>query len=321
MSGLEWDEASRGSFGGTEVMAREPGRRLPGDLLERFQIVTSQVKTLAPGKIRVFWCHCTPYARPAAYLANGGWRNFHRIVFVSNWQAQAFISTFGIPWSRCQVMLNAIEPIAVSGDRLIPVPAGTPVRLVYTPVPNRGLDILHAVFGQICEQGIDVELDVFSSWKLYGWPSDGPFEELLGALRRNPKVRYHGAVPNQQVREVLARSHVFAYPASAEETSCLCLMEAMSAGLACVHPNNGALYETAAGWTLMYQWHDDPHAHAAVFYHTVMTAIHALREGNTGLLRMLAAQKAYADFHYGWDRRMALWEPFLRSIAGIALDG
>jgi len=107
MGGLEWDEASRGSFGGTEVMARELERRLPGELLERFQIVTSQVKTLAPDKIRVFWCHCTPYARPAAYLANGGWRNFHRIVFVSNWQAQAFISKFGIPWSRCQVMLNS----------------------------------------------------------------------------------------------------------------------------------------------------------------------------------------------------------------------
>jgi len=45
-------------------------------------------------------------------------------------------------------------------------------------------------------------------------------------------------------------------------------MEAMSAGLACVHPNNGALYETAAIWALMYQWHDDPHAHAAVFYRT-----------------------------------------------------
>ena len=52
-----------------------------------------------------------------------------------------------------------------------------------------------------------------------------------------------------------------------------------------------------------------------------MTAIHALRAGDAGLLRMLAAQKAYADFHYGWDRRLALWEPFLRSIAGIALDG
>ena len=39
----------------------------------------------------------------------------------------------------------------------------------------------------------------------------------------------------------------------------------------------------------------------------MMTAIGALRAGDAGLLRMLAAQKAYADFHYGWDRRMALW--------------
>jgi hypothetical protein len=78
MGGLERDEASRGSSGGTEAMARELERRLPGELLERFQIVTSQVKTLAPDKIRVFWCHCTPYAWPAVHLANGGWQNFDR---------------------------------------------------------------------------------------------------------------------------------------------------------------------------------------------------------------------------------------------------
>jgi hypothetical protein len=28
-----------------------------------------------------------------------------------------------------------------------------------------------------------------------------------------------------------------------------------------------------------------------------------------------------AYFHYGWDRRMVLREPFLRGIAGIPLDG
>jgi len=77
-------------------------------------------------------------------------------------------------------------------------------------------------------------------------------------------------------------------------------MEAMSAGLACVHPNNGALYETAAGWTLMYQWHDDPHAHAAVFYRTVMTAIHVLRAGDAELLRMLAAWMTGKELHGEW---------------------
>lgn len=76
-----------------------------------------------------------------------------------------------------------------------------------------------------------------------------------------------------------------------------------------------------AVWALMYQWHEDPHAHAAVLCRTVLTAIGALRAGDAGLVRVLVAQKAYADFHYGQDRRMALWEPFVRGIAGVALDG
>jgi hypothetical protein len=71
----------------------------------------------------------------------------------------------------------------------------------------------------------------------------------------------------------------------------------------------------------MCRWDDDPHAHAAVLYRTVMTAIGALRAGIAGLVRMLAARKAYAGFCYGWDRRVALWEPFVRGIAGVALDG
>jgi hypothetical protein len=103
------------------------------------------------------------YAWPPVHLANGGWRKFHRVVFVSSWQAAAFISKFGIPWSRCQVILNAVEPSPVSDGRLVPVPDGTPVRLACAPVPHRGLDILHAVFRQICELGAGAERDVFSS--------------------------------------------------------------------------------------------------------------------------------------------------------------
>jgi hypothetical protein len=71
----------------------------------------------------------------------------------------------------------------------------------------------------------------------------------------------------------------------------------------------------------MCRWHDDPHAHAAVLYRTVMTATGALRAGNAGLVRMLAAQKAYAGFRYGQDRCVALGEPFVRGIAGSPLGG
>jgi hypothetical protein len=77
-------------------------------------------------------------------------------------------------------------------------------------------------------------------------------------FRQHPKIRYHGTQPNAAVREALTRAHVFAYPSVWPETSCLCLIEAMSAGLVCVHSNLGALFETAAHWTQIYPFHEDP---------------------------------------------------------------
>jgi UDP-glucose:(glucosyl)LPS alpha-1,2-glucosyltransferase len=318
MGGIAWDPGSHGSFGGTEIMGRELERRVPTDLLGGFQIHMNRPATPQDqGRVQILWCHITATAPECAHLAHGGWNRFQRIVFVSNWQAQAFIKRYGIPWSRCLVIPNAIEPFAGGGERFRLVSSDRPIRLIYTAVPYRGLVVLYAVFRKICAERDDVELDVFSSLRLYGWDDSASSQPLFDALRQHPRVNYHGTVPNGKVRSALAGSHIFAYPALEEETSCLCLMEAMSAGLACVHPNYGALYETAADCTSMYQWQDEPDTHAAVLYENLMTVITALRQGDDELLSRLAAQKAYADEHYSWARRAAQWEAFLRSIVHL----
>lgn len=252
-----------------------------------------------------------------AHLADGGWGKFHRIVFVSNWQAQSYIQRFGIPWSRCIVIPNAIEPIHVHRDRFDPIPADRAIRLVYTPAPDRGLVILNAVFNELCRQRDDVELDVFSSFSLYGgaWTkADEWFTSLFDALRQNPRVRYHGAVPNPELRKALGAAHIYAYPSIFGECGCLSLTEAMSAGLACVHPNYGGLYETAANWTIMYQWQENMTDHAIVFLKNLLTTINALRDGDQQLLSRLAAQKSYADEHYNWESRTGQWVAFLTDI-------
>jgi hypothetical protein len=100
-------------------------------------------------------------------------------------------------------------------------------------------------------------------------------------------------------RGLLVLYHVFKQIA-AERDDVELLIEAMSAGLACVHPNFGALYETAGGMTLMYQWHEDPAAHALIFYQCLTRVIDALRAGDAGLR---AAQKSYADARYDWGVR------------------
>jgi UDP-glucose:(glucosyl)LPS alpha-1,2-glucosyltransferase len=319
VSGIVWNHGSGGSGGGTELAARQLERRMPAELLDRFQIFPSHyIAELADSsKIPVLWCHHSHEASMLDYLGEGGWRRFARIIFVSNWQARHIVSLFDIPWSRCVVIPNAIGPVPGDGGAPGPVPADTPLRLVYTSVPDRGLPILAAVFDEICKHRDDVELDVFSTFALYGeaWAGlDDYFDQTFEMLRGNPRVRCHGPVPNGEVLAALSKAHLFAYPALIREVSCMSLMEAMCAGLVCVHPDYGALAETAAGWTWMYEHLEDQPRHAERFYVELMVAIATLRSGDQRLAARLAAQKAFADEQYGWDRRAPRWESVLRAI-------
>ncbi len=322
MGGIAWNETSANANGGTELMARELEQRLPRDLLDQFQIILSGYGSIDPERIRILWCHNHPGGHESALLAGGGWRKFHRIVFVSNWQARVFAKRYAIPLTRCHVLPNAIRPIAVPKWRLEQAGAGRPIRLIYTSAPQRGLSILLPVFDKICGQRDDVHLDVFSSFRLYGWDEkDQPFQRLFDALRQHPRITYHGAVPQRQLRRAVAQADIFAYPSIHPETSCRCLMEAMSAGLACVHSNVAALPETAAGQTMMYRWHPDQRIHAAVFHDALLGAINGIKDVDRRLHTRLEAQKAYADTYYSWDARAWQWEDFLRGLVNLPRRG
>lgn len=307
---VEWNEISSKSNGGTELMARQLEKRLPADLLKEFQIIPSRPRELDPSKIRILWLHDLPQdPESARVLADGGWSKFHRIVCVSNWQLQRYIDAFGIPWSRTAVLQNAIVPI---GQHEKPTDK---VRIIYHSTPQRGLNILQAVFDKLSQQVEDVELEVFSSFGLYGWDQrDEEFKQVFEKLQANPKVVLHKAVPNDEVREAIKRSHVFAYPSIWPETSCLCLMEAMSGGLVCVHSNYAALYETASNWTMMYGHQEDLSAHAAVLMNSLVAAVKMVQNMPDGLRASLSSQRSYADYYYNWDRRAVEWEGFLRSL-------
>lgn len=311
---IEYSEFSTRANGGTERVARELEKRLPAELMEKVQIIPSRLRgKLDPTKIRIFWAHDCAVDQEAAILKNGGWRKFHRIVFVSHTQKLEYQMLFQIPSSRCHVLLNAINPIPVSEEK------HDGIRLVYTPTPHRGLGILYAVFDQLTKNRPDLplHLDVFSSFKLYGWDQeDEKYRALFDLLEQHPKITWHGTVDHDVLTASLAKSHIFAYPSIYQETACICLMEAMSAGLLCVHSDLGALPETAANWTFMYPYHEDQSKHAGQFYATLEAAIDNLSMTKDHL----AAQKMYADEVYGWDKRAAQWEGFIRSILNLPLQ-
>src|SRR6202035_1859007 len=159
---VDWNDISAKANGGTELAARALEARFPKEFLDKFQIVLGRVRELDPSKIRIWWGQDLWDDPEASYLDCGGWKHFDRLVFVSNWQMQGFIERYQIPWSRCAVLQNAIEPIQEHTK-----PKGK-IRILYTSSPHRGLAILYAVFRKLCEQYDNIELVVFSSYSIYG---------------------------------------------------------------------------------------------------------------------------------------------------------
>lgn len=307
MSLFATDELSANANGGTELMKRGLEQRLDPELLKHFHITASRYRGGDPDKINLYWLHDLPGDPESAHLANGGWNNFEKLIFVSNWQFQAYQLYYGLPWYKCIVLQNAIDPIPVTQK------SKDKIKLIYNTTPHRGLELVVPVFDALCKRFDNIELDVFSSFKAYGWEErDAPYAELFEMCKQHPKINYHGYQPNEVVRAALAEAHIQAYPSIWSETSCIALMEAMSAGCLCVHPNFAALPETSANWTWMYQWHQDKRDHANMFYGYLSNAIE--NYWTESVQTRVAGQKSYADVFYGWELRKHQWNALLTSI-------
>ena len=322
---LTKDKLSEKAMGGTELMKHALVKHLGEEYLSDFQIFVSRIEeSYDEDKIRIFWAHDLPNDPANRLLGKvqdnkgneiDGWKNFHKLVFNSNWQMQQYIAFFKIPWSHCIVLQNAIEPIPFNEDKWKPETIDKKIKLIYTPTPHRGLIILASVFDKIAEDFDNVELDVYSSFKLYGWEErDKEFSQVFEHLENHPKVNYYGSVPNEEVRKALQEAHILAYPSIWQETSCLCLMEAMSAGLVCVHSNYGALPETAANWTHMYHMHEEPNQHASIFYGVLRATIEDIKSNPDFIKNRLLTQKSYADVFYAWNNRKIQWKVMLDNL-------
>lgn len=309
---MEVNELSKNAKGGTELMLEALHKNIDPGLLSNFQIIPSRVRELKEDKVRILWCHDLPGDPESKHLANGGWKKFHKIVFVSYWQQQAYIGQYGIPWSRTCVLQNAIVPFNES------VKPTKVVDIVYHTTPHRGLEILVPVFEKLAEEDPNITLHVYSSFNIYGWGErDKQYKPLFDRIEKHDQMMYYGSVDHATIRERLPDMHIFAYPSIWPETSCVSLMEAMSAGLICVHPNFAALPETAANWTAMYPFHEDMQAHANIFAGNLKNAIGTIRERPNETRVHLDSQKNYVDLFYSWELRKHQWEQLLLSLKDL----
>lgn len=310
MNGFEENEVSKNAHGGTEIAKRKLAAIIEPELLNDFQIISSRVRDIDESKIRIFWAHDLPEDPESNKFREDSFKNqFHKYVFISNWQYQRYQLIHGIPYDDKSIVIESgIEPAPYG---VLDMKDKEKIRLVYTSTPQRGLEILVPVFEMLAMNNPDIHLDVFSSFKIYGWDSaDEQFEPLYERIRKHPQMTYHGFVPNEQLKEHLNKSHIFAYPSIWLETSCRAMLEAMSAGLICVHPNFGALAETSGGLNMMYQGDfNDRRVHAIKFAEYLDAAIRMTRDNQHE--NFLLFNKSFVDNRYNIIRIKNQWDNLL----------
>ena len=309
--GFEENEISENANGGTEIAKRMLGDIIDPKLLEEFQIICSRQRDFDWEKIRVFWCHDLPEDPESEKFKDKEFLDsFHKFVFISDWQYQRYQLVHNLPYDNKSIVLESgIEPAPESCLQK----DNDTIRLVYTSTPQRGLEILVPVFKYLTELHKNIHLDVFSSFKIYGWDEmDKQFEPLYDEIREHPNMTYHGFVPNNELKEHLNKSHIFAYPSTWIETSCRAMLEAMSAGLVCVHPNYGALAETSGSLNIMYQGNSDKEKHANVFVNHLNAAIEFVKSNNHK--DMINFNKTFVDSRYNIQRIKGMWELMMKNL-------
>lgn len=310
---MELNELNRRANGGTEQVHRALEAKINPDILSKVQLIPSRVRDIDANRAPVLVLHDLPSDPESAHLGKTGSQDrFRSIVCVSHWQANMYNLVLNVPFSKLTVLPNAIEPF---GE--VDKPKDGIVRLIYHTTPHRGLGIVVPVFEYLSTIFDNIELDVYSSFSIYGWEErDAPFKELFDRCRAHPKIRYHGAVPNAEVREALKKADIFAYPSVWPETSCIAAIEALAAGCVMVCPSYAALPETTAPFSWMYPFTESGNDHAQRFLRALGDAIATVtaHKGEQGFQGRLNFQAHHYNTFYSWENRIPQWEQHLSSI-------
>lgn len=296
-------------IGGSELMFNELRRRLPHHL-SRVSLFNfpHQAETAYP---MIYWNTVSYDQTSVQVLQDLNFvKQIKKFVFVSHWQSEKFRQIYKIPSVKTEVIQNACLGVP---DREIKVPQDK-IKICYTSTPWRGLDVLLRAWEISPPE--NCELHVFSSTKIYGKEfSDNEefkFNKLYEKCKTLPNVVYRGAVRNEDLRKELVEFDILAYPSTFEETSCISVIEALSAGLRVVTSNLGALPETTEGWARIYPYKTEKEIHAEYFSEVLNDEVEKLRKGE--LTDHLTNQITIYKKKWSWDEREKEWRKLLESI-------
>jgi glycosyltransferase involved in cell wall biosynthesis len=267
---------------------------------------------LPPSTKLLLWAHLETAQPSAQRLAwpevSNRWDN---IVCVSDYQRKTYLDAFKLAPERLAVIRNAIAPsferLFRSSSDLHRAKSG-PLTLAYTSTPYRGLHLLAGIFPEIRRSHPEAKLNVYSSMAVYQQLDTVEHKRVYDALKATDGVEYVGALPQPDLAQRLATSHVLAYPNTFPEMHSIAVMEALAAGLRVVTSDYAGLPEGTDGFAdLVHLDHGDMQGYVREY--TRALGLTCSTDGDAG---DLYDQVAYMNRHHTWSVRARQWSEFLQ---------
>ena len=299
--------------GGTELQFEFLQKHVDSKILDQVQICTSVPEkiSLHPTKVNILW-QKNSYDQPnlAPWFSDStNHSKYDWYVFNSHWSYEKFRTYFKLPTEKCVVIKNGvekIEPVVTTYQK------GKEIKIIHQNTPWRGLNILLGAM-QLVKNPL-ITLDVYSSTEVYGKDfyeqNDKYYKTLYEQADLLPNVNYIGYKSNEYIREHLKDYRMYAYPSTFEETSCISLLECMSAGLYCITTDLGALFETGAEFPIYIPYTDNYKLLATKFAAAIEAAAESLESESVN--EHLKFQIKYTNKYYNWNKQGIAWTRFLQ---------
>jgi UDP-glucose:(glucosyl)LPS alpha-1,2-glucosyltransferase len=300
--------------GGTEILKEQLLAQLPEESLEGINLIGSicNPSLVKEDKINVLWQHLS-YDQPnVQYMRDRKFvDSIDYFIYVSHWQYNKFREVYKIPEYKSFVIKNATHKFDI-----IEKQKDNKIKLLYTSTPWRGLAILIKAIEILNKTRNDFEVDIYSSTKIYGSAFEenekDRFEALFDKCKNTPNVNYHGYTFNGEIRRAVENAHLYVYPSIFEETSCLAVIEAMSAGCHVVTTNYGALPETCGEFATMIEFDSSGQNLIERYAETLNSVIDNYK--NNLYKDDLEMQIKYYNKNYSWETRIQEWKNFLNYV-------
>jgi glycosyltransferase involved in cell wall biosynthesis len=253
-------------------------------------------RSLAAKGLKIWWSCDQETIGDFAQFAG----TIHKIVCISPRHAKYFAERYNIQNTEVIDL-----PVRVDDFKLVQGIEKVPYRMIFTSVPDRGLQFLYRYWNEIQMECPEVSLVITSDYRLWGIDREG-VEGHRSAWSHNNNVIYLGAIPRIRLIEEQLKAEILAYPNVYDELFCVSIAEAQCAGIYPITSSVGALETTNMGMVIRGNPQDEPNFRS--YFINIVVKVLNQREELTGLRRWVQ-QKALDRFNpkailQQWDEKI-----------------